>query len=83
MAKKKKRPTPPRNDTELIGRVKAAAPEVLTAKAQPSWFETVVDRLLEESSGDRPHFYCRPCGEYHLKTHTHFKSAEKTDRDGR
>jgi hypothetical protein len=22
------------------------------------------------------HFYCRPCGEYHLKTHPHYKEAQ-------
>jgi hypothetical protein len=31
----------------------------------------VIDRLLEEPSEERTHFYCRKCGEYHLKTHAH------------
>jgi hypothetical protein len=22
------------------------------------------------------HFFCRPCGEYHLKTHPHYKEAK-------
>jgi hypothetical protein len=23
------------------------------------------------------HFYCRPCGEYHLKTHLHYREMLK------
>lgn len=23
------------------------------------------------------HFYCRPCAEYHLKTHSHYKEAQE------
>ena len=23
------------------------------------------------------HFYCRPCGEYHLKTHAHYRAMRK------
>jgi hypothetical protein len=57
------------------------APEVLTAKAQKGWFEAVIDRLLEESSGeDPPYFYCRPCGEYHLRPHLHHTEMMKRKR---
>ena len=23
------------------------------------------------------HFYCRPCAEYHLKTHPHYRAAKR------
>lgn len=23
------------------------------------------------------HFFCRPCGEYHLKTHPHYRAAKR------
>ena len=23
------------------------------------------------------HFYCRPCGEYHLKTHPHYRAMKR------
>ncbi|HLY37505.1 MAG TPA: hypothetical protein VKU61_05685 [Candidatus Binatia bacterium] len=26
------------------------------------------------------HFYCRPCAEYHLKTHPHFAEAQARAR---
>jgi len=81
MAKKKKGPSPPRNDAELVERLRNVAPEVLTANAEPGWFETVADRLLDESAGEeRPHFYCRPCGAYHLKTHPHHTEMKKRKR---
>jgi len=27
------------------------------------------------------HFFCRPCGEYHLKTHPHYRAMKKRARD--
>lgn len=27
------------------------------------------------------HFYCRPCGEYHLKTHPHYEEMRQRARD--
>ena len=27
------------------------------------------------------HFYCRPCAEYHLKTHPHFAEAQERARE--
>ena len=81
MAEKKKRPPPPRNDAELIERLRRVTPEVLTAEAPAGWFDTVIDRLLQESSGEeRPHFYCRPCAGYHLKTHPHHAEMKKRSK---
>lgn len=72
MAAKKKRPPPPRNDAELKKRLRDMAPEVLIVEAPDNWFGTITDRLLQKSpDAQNPHFYCRPCGEYHLKTHPH------------
>jgi hypothetical protein len=62
-------------DEELIARLQEKAPEVLTARIPEAAFDAVVQGLLDESPGmtDNPHFYCRPCGEYHRKTHPHYK----------
>lgn len=27
------------------------------------------------------HFYCRPCGEYHLKTHPHYRAMQRRKAD--
>jgi hypothetical protein len=63
----------PISDEKLIARLQEKAPKLL-APVSESAFDSVIDNLLSESpSEDRPHFYCRPCGEYHLKTHPHYK----------
>jgi hypothetical protein len=61
-------------DEELIARLESEAPEVLRATIPGSAFDAVVDGLVKEAltSKDIPHFYCRKCGEYHLKTHSHY-----------
>jgi hypothetical protein len=61
-------------DEELIARLESEAPEVLRASIPGSAFDAAVEGLLKESpsSKDVPHFYCRKCGEYHLKTHPHY-----------
>jgi hypothetical protein len=81
MARRKKagrgRPTRvPISDEELIARLQDDAPEVLRATITEAVFDTAVGRLLNEKplSDDVPHFYCRKCGEYHLKTHPHYRN---------
>jgi len=61
-------------DEELITRLQTEAPEVLEARMPEAAFDAAVEGLLKESplSDDVPHFYCRRCGEYHLKTHPHY-----------
>jgi hypothetical protein len=65
-------------DKELIARLEEEAPEVLRASIPGAAFEAAVEGLLKESpsSKDVPHFYCRKCGEYHLKTHPHYSRRE-------
>jgi len=29
------------------------------------------------------HFYCPPCGEYHLKTHAHYRAMKRRAADRR
>lgn len=62
----------PLSDEELIGRLQHDAPEVLHATVSEAAFDAVVQGLLEESSSEIRHFYCRKCGGYHLKTHPHY-----------
>ncbi len=62
-------------DEELIARLEENAPEVLEAAIPEALFDAAVEGLLKESpsaAARRPHFYCRKCGEYHLKTHPHY-----------
>ena len=61
-------------DEELIRRLQEHAPDVLTARVSEDDFGHVVEGILREPpfSGENPHFYCRKCGEYHLKTHSHY-----------
>jgi hypothetical protein len=81
MARKKRKArnttTHPRvSDEELIARLEEDAPEVLAAKMPEAVFDATVAELLKESpSNDVPHFYCRKCAEYHLKTHPHYQRA--------
>ena len=69
----------PISDEKLIARLQEKAPELLTAKVSEAAFDSVIDNLLAESpSDDRPHFYCRKCGEYHLKSHLHYQPSATT-----
>jgi hypothetical protein len=66
----------PISDEELIARLEESAPEVLNAQLPEAVFGATIRELLKESpSADIPHFYCRKCGEYHLKTHSHYKTT--------
>ena len=63
----------PLPDEELIARLQEDAPEVLTATIPEAVFDATVRELLKEPPTDEaPHFYCRKCAEYHLKTHPHY-----------
>jgi hypothetical protein len=66
-------------DEELIARLEKQAPEVLNALVSELTFGTVVEGLLNEapSSEEAPHFYCRKCGAYHLKTDPHYSEMKK------
>jgi hypothetical protein len=66
------------SDEELIARLEEHAPEVLSAKIPEAVFDATVAELLKESPSDEaPHFYCRKCGEYHLKTHPHYRQHDQ------
>ena len=59
-------------DEELIAYLEKNAPEMLESKVSDIAFEAALQAVLEEEPTDEiKHFYCRPCGEYHLKTHRH------------
>jgi hypothetical protein len=62
------------SDEQLIARLQDKAPDMLTATIPEAAFDAVVEGLLKESpdSKEVQHFYCRRCGEYHLKTHPHY-----------
>ncbi len=80
MAGKKKRRISPAHlpDEELIERVKKIAPEVLETRVPVEAFDRVVHNLATQPPSDeRPHFYCRPCGEYHEKTHPHYRAQKQ------
>jgi hypothetical protein len=63
----------PISDEKLIARLQDEAPDLLTATVSETALNAAIDNLLKESPSDeRPHFYCRQCREYHLKTHPHF-----------
>jgi hypothetical protein len=65
-------------DEQLIAYLEKHTPEILQSKVAEADFELVVDCLLKESPTDEiRHFYCRPCGEYHLKTHPHHAQMKK------
>jgi hypothetical protein len=59
------------SDEELIERLKEKTPEVLSAQVPEAVFNAVITGLLQESTDEVPHFYCRRCGKYHLRTHVH------------
>lgn len=59
-------------DKELISYLAEHAPEMLESKVSEVEFNAAVEALLKESpTAEIRHFYCRPCGEYHPKTHPH------------
>jgi hypothetical protein len=59
-------------DEKLIAYLEEHAPEVLESKVSEVAFGAAVETVLgQEPTDEIRHFYCRPCGEYHLKTHPH------------
>jgi hypothetical protein len=59
-------------DEKLIAYVKEHAPDVLQSKVFEEQFGAAIDAILKQPlSQEIQHFYCRKCGEYHLKTHPH------------
>jgi hypothetical protein len=79
MARKKRKARSPAaripvSDEELIKRLEQEHPEMLSATMPETLFDTAIEGLLKEwpLPDEMPHFYCRKCGEYHLKTHSHY-----------
>ena len=68
----------PISDKELIARLEEKGPQVLNASLSEAAFDAAVEGLLKEplSSDKVQHFYCRKCGEYHLKTHPHYAATK-------
>jgi hypothetical protein len=59
-------------DEKLIAYLEEHAPEMLESKVSEVAFAAAVGAVLGEPPTDEiRHFYCRPCGQYHLKTHPH------------
>jgi hypothetical protein len=58
-------------DDELIARLQDQHPHILDAKVSQTEFERTLEKLMTQLPDENPHFYCRKCGEYHLKTHPH------------
>jgi hypothetical protein len=59
-------------DEEFIKRLQDEHPHILSATVGHAEFDATLGTLMQQLPDDKPrHFYCRPCGEYHLKTHPH------------
>ncbi len=76
MARKKRRArrgaTVYATDEKLIAYLEEHAPDTLQTKVGESVFDAAVEAVLKEPpTTEIRHFYCRKCGEYHLKTHPH------------
>jgi hypothetical protein len=65
------------SDEKLIARVQEKMPDLLTSRVSEEAFGAVVDNLIAMTGEERPHFYCRPCGKYHEKTHQHYADMKK------
>ena len=65
-------------DDELIARLQDKHPHILDAKVSEAEFEAILERVMLQlpDRDERPHFYCRKCGEYHLKSHPHHAGRE-------
>jgi hypothetical protein len=88
MAQKKRRArrgaTTYSTDEELITYLEKFAPELLKTNVSQAVFDAVAIRLMNTPPTDEiRHFYCRPCGEYHLRTHPHHAEMQtrKASRD--
>ena len=66
-------------DEKLIAYLEKNAPEMLESKVSEVSFAAAVEGVLgQEPTDEIRHFYCRPCGEYHLKTHPHFHTRSNS-----
>jgi hypothetical protein len=66
-------------DEKLIAHLAEHRPGVVKLKVPEEGFGATLDAILAQPLTDEiQHFYCRPCGEYHLKTHPHFLSQPET-----
>ena len=64
-------------DEKLIAYLAEHAPEVLQTKVAEPTFDAAVEAILKDPPTDEiRHFYCRKCGEYHLKTHPHYSPRQ-------
>jgi hypothetical protein len=62
-------------DEKLIEYLAEHAPEMLQSKVSEAQFGDSVGAILKQPLTDEiQHFYCRPCGKYHLKTHPHYQA---------
>lgn len=81
MARKKRRArrgaTTYSTDEQMIAYLAEHSPEVLESRVSEDELASAVGYLLKlpPQGGEIRHFYCRKCGEYHLKTHSHYKSS--------
>jgi hypothetical protein len=65
-------------DEKLIAYLEEHAPEVLQSKLSEVTFGAAVEAVLAQPLTDEiQHFYCRPCGEYHPKTHPHHAAMKR------
>ena len=65
-------------DEKLIENLVEHAPELLESKVSEAAFEASLDAILQLPVVDQiRHFYCRPCGEYHPKTHPHHAEMKR------
>jgi len=68
-------------DEKLIEYLAEHAPEVLQSKVSEAEFGASVEAILKQSpTSEIQHFYCRKCGEYHLKTHAHYHEGRAHGR---
>ena len=68
----------------VANRLQDEHPHILSATVGHAEFEGVLGKLTQQLPDEKPHhFYCRPCGEYHLKTHPHQAAMRKRQTKAR
>jgi len=60
-------------DDELIARLQDKGFVPVNMSVSEAEFDRTLKSLMSQlpDRESRPHFYCRKCGEYHLKSHPH------------
>jgi hypothetical protein len=77
MARKKRRPRTIAStritNEELVARLQDKGFVPVDMSVSEADFDATLENLMSElpDRDDRPHFYCRKCGQYHLKSHQH------------